>query len=101
MRKVHIIAFGVLSVCALSAPQPASAGWTKKRVCNTAYLNLDPPRQCRNGGWNKNNCSSQLVSGGFGVKRCYDVDVLVPSDLKGAGSGLNKTFNPSTKSKNR
>jgi hypothetical protein len=41
------------------------------------------------------------VSGGFGIKRCYDVDVLVPNDMKGGGSGLNKTFNPSAKLKNR
>ena len=42
MRKVFIVALGVLSLCALAAPQPASAGWVKKRVCNTAYLNPEP-----------------------------------------------------------
>jgi len=104
MRKVSIIALGVLSLGALAASQPACAGWVKKRVCNTGYLNPEPSRQFANkcqGDWNKNNCSSQLVSGGYGIKRCYDVDVLVPDNLKGGASGLNKTFNPSTKSKNR
>lgn len=104
MRKVHIVTLGVLSLGALAASQPAYAGWVKKRVCNTAYLNPEPSRQFANkcrGGWNENNCSSQLVGGGYGVKRCYDIDVLVPSDLKGGGSGLNKTLNRSTNSKNR
>jgi len=104
MRKVLVIILGLASLGAFVSAQPASAGWVKKRVCNTAYLNPEPSRQFANkckGGWNEHGCSSQLVAGGYGMKRCYDVDVLVPNDLKGGGSGLNNTFNPPAKSKNR
>ena len=104
MRKTLIVAAGLVSLGALASMQPASAGWIKKKVCNTAFLPTDPPRQyankCFTGSWVKNGCTTDLVNSG--IRRCYDVDVLVPDNWNGASaSGVNKTFSPSTNLKNK
>jgi hypothetical protein len=87
MRKVLVIALGVASLGAVGAGQSAFAGWTKKQVCEWRL----------SGAYVGNFETGPL---GIGVKVCREIDVLVPSDLK-HGSGLNKTFNPPTKNKNR
>jgi len=92
MRKVLIIALGlaslVASLGALGASQSAFAGWTKRQVC-----------QWRLSGAYVGNFETGPL--GVGVKVCREIDVLVPSELKGGGSGLNKTLNRSTNLKNR
>jgi hypothetical protein len=98
---------GIMTLSVLEAPQPASAGWTKKKVCDTPFINSGKPRQqvnrCRADGWK--NCTSETVGAGYplyGLRNCYEVDVLVPDDWKGASaSGVNKTFAPSTNSKQK
>jgi len=38
----------------------------------------------------------------YGLRRCYEVDVLVPNNWNGASaSGVNKTFSSSTNLKNK
>jgi hypothetical protein len=87
MRKVLVIALGLASLGALDAGQSAFAGWTKKQVCEWRV----------SGAYVGNFETGPL---GVGVKVCREIDVLVPSDLK-HGTGLNKTFSPSTKNKHR
>jgi hypothetical protein len=106
MRKLLVVAIGIVSLSVVAAPQPASAGWTKKKVCDTVFLPTDAPRQhankCFTGNGDKYHCTVELVNGGFGLRRCHDVDVLVPDDWKGASaSGVNKTSAPSTNLKQK
>ena len=98
MRKVFIIAPSLTIFCALVAAQPASA--TKKRVCQTLYLNqstLGADRNCDSA----HNCTRHPLHGLQGLTEvCYDIDVLVPTGTAaqiGSGSGMNKTFDHNTK----
>jgi len=88
MRNGLVITLGLATLCALGGGQSASAGWTKRQVC-----------QWRLSGAYVGNFETGPL--GVGVKVCREIDVLVPSDLKGGGSSLNKTFNRSTNLKNR
>ena len=88
MRNGLVITLGLATLCALGGGQSASAGWTKRQVC-----------QWRVSGAYVGNFETGPL--GVGVKVCREIDVPVPSDLKGGGSGLNKTFNRSTNLKNR
>jgi len=89
MRKVLTVVLGLASLCALGAVQPAVAGWTKKTVC-----------QWRLSGAYVGDFETGPL--GVGVKVCHQIDVLVPDDWKGASAnGVNRTFSPSTNSKNK
>jgi hypothetical protein len=93
MRKVFVIAIGIASLGALLAALPASA--TKKRVCQTLYLNqstLGSSRNCNSA----HNCtvSHPAIFKGL-TEVCYDIDVLVPTGTAaqiGSGHGMNTTF---------
>jgi hypothetical protein len=97
MRKV-LIAVGLVGLGALVAAQPASA--TKKRVCQTLYLNqstLGSSRYCNSA----HNCtvSHPAVFKGL-TEVCYDIDVLVPTGTAaqiGSGAGMNTTFDHNAK----
>jgi len=89
MRKVLIIALGLVTLGALDAGRSAFAGWTKKKVCELrlsgAYV----------GDFERGPL-------GIGVKECREIDVLVPNNWSGASaSGVNKTFSPSTNLKKK
>jgi len=107
MRKVLVLALGFASLGVLAALQPASADWVKRKVCDTPFINTGIPRQqvnkCTADGWK--NCTSEIVGAGYplyGLRRCYEVDVLVPNNWSGASaSDVNKTFSPSTNLKNK
>lgn len=105
MRKVLILALGLASLGALATSQLALAGWVKRKQCDTSFFANDPPRQYANrcfseGGWKKYGCTTDSVNSG--VRRCYDVDVLVPDNWTGASAnGVNKTFAPSTNLKQK
>jgi hypothetical protein len=85
MRKVLIVAFGLASLGALAGVQPALAA--KRTIC-----------QWRLSGAYIGDVESGPL--GSGVKICREVNVLVPTDWKGA-NGLNKNFNRSTNLKNK
>ena len=108
MRKGLTIALGLTSLGALISVQPASADWIKRKVCDTPLINTGKTSQmakkCTVDGWNKYGCTTELAGLGspvLGLRRCYEVDVLVPNNWSGASaSGVNKTFSPSTNLKN-
>ena len=98
MRKVFIITFGLAIFCALVAAQPASA--TKKRVCQTLYLNqstFGADRNCDS----EHHCTKHPLPVLHGLTEvCYDVDVLVPTGTAaqiGSVSGMNKSFDHNTR----
>jgi len=100
MRKVLIIGLGLASLGALVIAQPAFA--TKKRVCQTLYLNqstLGSSRYCDSA----HHCTEHHPFGLQGLTEvCYDIDVLMPTGTAaqiGSGNGMNTTFDHNKKTR--
>lgn len=98
MRKAFVLAISFASFGALIAAQPAAA--TKKRVCQTLYLNqstLGADRYCDSA----HNCTKHHPPVFKGLTEvCYDIDVLVPTGTAaqiGSASGMTTTFDHNIK----